>query len=58
MPRTHTPPTKTRRGKYELLPGRACCTNQSVSSIASSIVQEKAEDIEMRKVLEERRKML
>ncbi len=55
MPRAYTPPTKTRRGKYQLLPTRHCCTDSSVSSLASSIVRERAEEIEMRKLLEERR---
>ncbi len=58
MPRTHTPPVKTRRGKYHYYPNRVCCTNSSVSSMAPSLVREKQEDIEMRKLLEERRKML
>jgi hypothetical protein len=35
-----------------------CCTNSSLSSLSHSVVRERQEDIEMRKVLEERRKML
>lgn len=55
MPRAYTPPTKWKRGKYQLFPNSRCCTNSSVSSLASSLVRERAEDIEMRKLLEERR---
>ena len=40
---------------YHLLPGRICLTNSDTSSISPSMLQERAEDIEMRKLLEQKK---
>jgi len=55
LPRTYTPIAKRKRCVYHLLPGRICLTNSDTSSISPSMLQERADDIEMRKLLEQKK---